>query len=1453
MRWRIFSVILFGVLSLFAASRPSPPATRGAVRVVPWAIENAFQPGQMLVDTNGNGIPDFLAGHVVVPDQPTAPENAAAANLAARLAYGVTGLTLPVVVTKPEDGTEKGPKFFVGAGSMPSSASAALAPLTALLGTGEGGVFLAGDIDLAVVGSDAPGLLAAADDFASHAPYQWAMPGETIGAIAQRVNALLSAAKLKATARLLGLSYVDREPGIRRAILSVSGTASAAAVRKALTPEGKPPLRFAAVKELVILVSAQPQVGGVRELLRLAGAQPPMTLTNPVPMALPPAGPMPASAPKPLDLGQLYTIKGLLGGSAKLPIPSAVVSRLYVPAGAAGVAMANLAARIGLETTGISFPLAYVPSGVSSAQVPAQAVVAADSGLGKQLMAELGSAKDQRGNPFGKEIFEPLAPGEGEIRSIDNAFGKHSALLVRGDAAGQTAALDYAAGRLPFLWQPDKRYESTDEIRYDLHRFFSLRSSSGQAAAALYHFERWAKQAEAAKAKPTSIDATVYVDKADLKLASFLQSRIEQAAPGAKVAVHAGSLHAGLKCCASDPPLHYVSRRQPFVQAKPTFTDDFTIPWEGGRLLDAVRKAAPGIVRGQPADLRAEVSEGPAERRKLQTQLEQILTAAGADPNKSRVEVLCAYKPGYSWLMDEIAPALKGKPVSRIAIEFQPDVDREGTSLLYSKSRWLQELYPVDEMLSRELRLPLKNVRFEEMKGASGPTYRVHVYGAGGSELLSREFTVHTSVRPYSAEFPQYDRVQVDTGWVHLVSGGKPLLNQRVETDVEMFWDHYQKITLPRLFHFVMKQNGGKVLPEYQPLFDTLLLQIHLSEPDYALGWEHQRISSLDALEEDTLYSTSNFFYMMGTLDSTGIFDYMGRVIPVVYPSAEGKDGRVTIEFFAKDGPHPLADLKWTDAAGRRYEEERDLPALRLGMPRLVAARVRSGAPGVEELTWELAADAREDRYRDWIRIEQADRVEHTMFSVEQAGGQVRALAAMHAAGIYADSLAYPNLRELAMDFTLPRPLRAPENSRPTVVSVAWPVPMPATPRPQITAYAPAPVPASPSGHIVSWKEPISPRQSAEILARLATFPGVTVYWMGRSYLGANLWAADILLPSPAKLRSLAKLDTFKATIVYSARQHANEVSSTSHVLRLGEELLRDPETRASLKKVNVVIHPIDNPDGANLSIDLMRITPKFLLHPGYHGSLTADVESGGGLEDPIYPESRTRRQLREAWLPDAFLNPHGYPSHEWVQPFSGYTAWMIRRTDVASGYAWWIPRGWFTSLAYRIGPGFSHSKDVAYELRARIARAINQVPGAAALDRAENWLYERYGVDWEPRRFQQPLYEGVRIYMALQGIGGPAAGPGAGYSTASSPGVTWDEGYTEAPDETAHGDYLHLVAGMGLAYDRVHLTYLAQGKFKITRSEKQFSNGVSWTVSRERPILPSKWLIEPGPGIESQ
>ena len=1437
----------------------TPPAAGPVDRVA-----DPFATGWMLVDTNGDGIADFISGKVVVPTNPSAAENAAAADIAARLGFASTGLTMPLVVMS-DASLGNAPRIQVE--KAPYS-SRDLATIAALLEKQEGGVFLV-DGNLAVIGTDADGLLAAAEAYSARAPYQWRVPGDKLSAIAEAVRSAASDPAVE----LAGVTYLKGKADIHRAYVRSRATITAAILNTALSQPA-----LATVHELVALggplpisaVSAKPEPaqppqaaanarggGGGNAGARAGGNAGGGNAAGGDGAAGTAAGGDGAGAAvgdaaaggatTRLDLATLYTSRGLFTGAARMPLPSTLNGHLYVPAGAAGLAMANLAARMGLETTGINLPLATPIDTATVRDVRTQAVIAGDSALSQEVEKKLMAS-----DTAAAQAETPLAAGEGELRIVDDAFGRRAAVWTRGDDPGAAAALGLLAGHFPNLWEPGKQHLSVEEIRYDLHKFFSRKSSVGQAAAGLYLLNRWMSSIDATGIK--DVKAEFYVEVADPRLKDYVKAQVSEHLH-ADADVKAASLHAGTQCCEQEPSLHFRAPGVPFQQGAPDFTEDITIPWEGKRLVDAVRRGAARIAAGQPVSLVARVSEGPEQRRKLEAQLRDILTKAGADAKRLNVEVLCSYKQGYSWLMDEIAPALAKKPVASIQIDFARNVDPTGVRAMQSEARWVQELYPVDEMLARKLNLPLEKIALHEIEEppANGPTYRVHAFDADGKEILARDFKVATVMQPYNGVIPRYEQVQVSTGWVRLEAGSKPILDERVKTDIEEFWDHYQNKTLPKVYQLVMAQAHGELRSEFSPPFDTLKLDIHMSEPDYSLDLDKERISSLEALQEDTFYSTGVFFSMMGDLETGRPISYTGRIIPIVHASEDGKDGRVHIEYFGKPAANPLVRLSWTDTQGKHHKQERNLPALSGDMqPRLIQARLKAGEPAVERLTWTLPADFAKDQYDEWLKVEGQDQVDRSIFAVEAARGQLHWLEQMHTAGLYRDEVAYPHLKQMAVEFELPLETAKLEGP-PAREFVSFAVPAPATPRPMI-----ADVPKIATDPIVQWDEPISPAENAAILSRLSTYPGVSVYWMGRSYLGENIWAADVTLPTPAVLRSWAKESTTKAVIVYSGRQHANEVSSTSHINKLAEQLVTDPEKRALLKKVNVVVHPITNPDGAQLSVDLAKITPDNLLHPGYHGTLSADVSSGQTETDPIYPESRTRKQLIDAWLPDAFLNPHGYPSHEWVQPFSEYTGWVQSRQGANSGRAWWIPRGWFTSMGYLRDEQHPYSKLVAFAIQDRIVEAERNVPGLLPLEDRMNGRYERFGQRWQPRDMFQPIVNGIRIYMSLKGSaggrGGAAGGAGAGAEAgaaggAGTPGsggvgglssdITWDAAYTEAPDETAHGDYMKLMASAGLAFDYVHLKYLAEGDLRITRTERDAGGTVTLRVERARPILP--------------
>jgi len=272
-----------------------------------------------------------------------------------------------------------------------------------------------------------------------------------------------------------------------------------------------------------------------------------------------------------------------------------------------------------------------------------------------------------------------------------------------------------------------------------------------------------------------------------------------------------------------------------------------------------------------------------------------------------------------------------------------------------------------------------------------------------------------------------------------------------------------------------------------------------------------------------------------------------------------------------------------------------------------------------------------------------------------------------------------------------------------------------------------------------------------------------------------------------------------------------------------------------------VVIHPITNADGAQLAYDLYRDNPDYMHHAGYLGSLGVDVEADMWKDDPIYPESSIRPKIWRNWLPDIFLNPHGYPSHEWVQLFSEYAAWVLNR--VTESRDWWAMRGWFVpGFNYLDDPNYPGHKDAAFQIRSLITRNINAAPEVRALNERAYDRYRRYGPAWDQENFHMDLTNGVLVYTALRG---EKANPTSEDFMARHPKVTLWTGVTEAPDETAHGDWMKLAATAGLQWDKAILEYLETGNHVVERKREPFYGGASLSLSRARPPKPKE---EPRP-----
>ena len=1070
--------------------------------------------------------------------------------------------------------------------------------------------------------------------------------------------------------------------------------------------------------------------------------------------------------------------------------------------GAEGVP--ELAARLALETTGLTIPLVKTTDEIeSAAREPTMILVGSDH----PFIAELADS--------GRIAPGELPPGHGLIEVVPDAFGSRSAVVVTGsDRAGAAMATKRLAEIFPGVSTWEDGNPTLSDIELELWGTLSGYNPGGQAAIGLYKLDRIV--AGLAGEDIASAEILVSAEKAPPGLADVVRER----------AAALGTENVRVAIDNRD------------VQAADTIFDDrFEVPSETDRFWEAFEaRVLPRLTSGAPLHLHARLSEPPEIRRAVADQARRRLIEAGADPDATTVEVLSAFKQGFFWLRESVAPRLAGEEIGEIVIEFlrnEPPGEWPQQAMLTSL-RWLHEIFPIDEILVKDLGIDLDRIRFEMVE--DGPIYRVRATSPGGDAILEETFDPVWVLRPYVDRFRDYEHVRVTTGWITATSGADTLAHERIVTDPEWFWDRFQASTLPAVYDHVMQRHEGNPRPGRadQPYFGTLTVELELSEPDYRLGVDNEIISTMDALHEEIYFGTIEFFQLLGRNSRGAGLSYPGRIIPVMRPKGDGGtgSGRITFTGFATDRPTVIVRYERTD--GTTGEERLDIPKISMERPslrRIVIAPAASDADAgpsgeppasiLSRLDFRLRVDSEANQRDSLLILATPDAVDARMISAEQIAATLANLGALRDAGLYPDALAYEEVGEIGVRAHWTH--ESTDSTRVTAVLPAngTPEPLPVWTDllPEDWSYA--------GERIVQWDTPIPPPEGHEMAAKMShAFDHATMYRVGESYLGRTTWAMDLMSPVTTTHWSRTKATTFKPTVIYSAREHANEVSSTSHVLRHAELLLTDPEQMPKLDRVNVVIHPFTNPDGAQLAYDLYRITPDYILHAGYLGSLGVNVTAGGG-SFPVYPESRVRRELWDRWRPDIFLNPHGYPSHQLVQLFSEFSG--LVRSGRVTERNWGFNKGWFMpGFGYIDDPAYPLHKDAAFKIRDYITAGINSNRDVFEMNQRSYDRYRRYGAAFDSEVYRLPMTDSVLIEMPLKGSRGGLGG--------YNPRITIWSGITEAPDETAHGPWMELVAKAGLSWDQAILDYLHDGDHKVNRSGSAFRGGATLRMTRPRP-----------------
>ena len=752
---------------------------------------------------------------------------------------------------------------------------------------------------------------------------------------------------------------------------------------------------------------------------------------------------------------------------------------------------------------------------------------------------------------------------------------------------------------------------------------------------------------------------------------------------------------------------------------RPPSADDVPVRWElqwaaqpeTERLVEAVqREVLPRLTDESRLDLVVFVCEPLSIRRRL----EQTLTSTLEERNAPRVSVtvLSAFKTGLSWLREVILPELQGADVHRLEVtyrRFEPEGDQKHLDM---PIRWLQELFPGDEIAADALNLSLDDIVFSEDPSPDAPTYRATAFGADGRIIDEWELDVLSYSMPFMPNVAGSEFVEVTTGGFVAELDGERIAVP-VDTDLDRFWKFWQDEALRRVLTDIRQSSGGFVAAR-QPFFGGLEVEVWLSSPNSRLGIREENDSAAEALHEDIYFNALDTIEVLGVSTTGDKTSAPGPVIPIVH---------------VEDGVAPHAVVRLLGAPPPAPAR----PAISVGEISLQDGELLAGLVGpfddlAEAVTRFVAAESEAGRTFAASLISNGERIDVRL-----------------------------------------------------------------------------PLPSILSGDVSDTGPPMNQNIHGDLVnewsARVGRSDRVTAWIEGQSYQGRPIPVLAIRSAAPGRIWSPAKLSLLKPTAMIVARHHANEISSTNAAFQLAHLIEHDPDWTRLAAKLNIIVIPYENADGAALHARLAAPADAatWKHHPARYNALGHEFGEDYFEPDSPFGEARVRPAVWRRWLPDALVDNHGVPSHEWVQPFAGFGSPPRFRVS------YWAPQALIYGIARFVDdPDFPEHRQAAIALRDAVAAAFQGTP-IGELNQQIGASYRRWGQDRVPDRFPGRFYDGMLWHFG----GTPVDPDGRGFNV-RFPKTTVISWVTEVNDETATGSHLEMVAEAHLIANRAMLELLA-------------------------------------------
>lgn len=818
-----------------------------------------------------------------------------------------------------------------------------------------------------------------------------------------------------------------------------------------------------------------------------------------------------------------------------------------------------------------------------------------------------------------------------------------------------------------------------------------------------------------------------------------------------------------------------------FKSGQTAYEKTYELPWEVEQFRQLFKEQIyPKLQKGDCLRVEAALSEDKAIRAELLEEIEREAKKHGASVD--RAEIFCAYKQGFSWLDEYVLPKLKEEAADRVEIYFRPFLpdaqtewlDENGATPAYHNvtandpERWydlpiryLQELYPIEDVLVRELGISREQVGFCLYEGTKNLTYLCRAY-RGETLCCEETCQVLCEERPYLDEFPQLGKVHPASGYLRVWINEKEALSEKIRTDLAELWDIYQSEVLPDCRRYVEEKTRGTLSAEAQPFFHKLLLDVTVSEPDYRVGCREDIISSLDALHEDLYFTGADYFKNYGMKRGGEILDALGLILPKIHNQKGRPVFKVTL-----------------------FEQLREKPCLVCGEKVVMTERPR------DEVSLKISRLFFEDKKLgvtvETHGVDDAVLEAYARLFTEEVLKKSRQIGGCEIIRFWGESGA-------AFDAVC--------HEKPDIVKNR-----------KITDID------------LHENELIGYDTYLEIMEQLKDVKGIEVFQSAVSYQGRKQYAIWLKEEQEGYL-SMTKYLTARPSELINARHHANEVSSTNAAFILLKKLLTEDKYNRLTEKLNLIIVPMENVDGAAIHYELQKEHPYWKFHVARFNALGKEFFYDSFKQDTIHTEALGHGRLFEKYLPDVIVDNHGVPSHEWEQQFSGYTS--------PSYKGFWLPRsllyGYFW---YVTDPEYHWNYLVNKKMEDVIAEKIAENQEMTVLNREWSTQFEKYAHKWMPKLFPADYYKNmINYWIPFQ------TSPVNRYPASRFPWITTVSYTSEVADETAQGEYLNLCARAHTAHDEAVIVMLMEAEhvFDCTcecREKKIFAR-----YRRKRPMF---------------